>query len=262
MKRLLAVAITGFAGCQQSATPPTPPGNEPLATAACAVTTPPQIWRTRLRGEVKTPDPRGRATLADKQVEPTAASLRAALASDDQTRLLATLTAISVMDCRALIADVEQRLSGPPPPVVVEAAATLIELGRPKPGLAALHAALADASWPTVQLTAALYLARSNDPAGLPVVRAALASDQEAIRLQAVQTVLAFTGSGGNGPDIIAVLETAARSDPSWLVRREATEELARQPRTDRIAAVLVHVADHDSDEKVRQAARRGLTAP
>jgi hypothetical protein len=258
---MIAVAIAGLAGCQQGAappTPPTPPGGEPRATA-CGVTQPPESWRTRLRGEVKTPDPRGRATLADKQVEPTLASLRAALVSDDQTRLLATLTAISVMDCRVLVPDVEQRMKGLPAPVVVEAAATLIELGRPQPGVAALKAALADASWPTVQLTAAQYLARADDRSGLPVVRAALASEQEAIRLQALQTAPVFAGGG---LDVITVLEAAARSDPSWLVRREATEMLARQPRTDRIAAVLAHVAANDSDEKVRQAARRGLAAP
>ena len=62
--------------------------------------------------------------------------------------------------------------------------------------------------------------------------------------------------------EAVAVIEAAARSDSSWLVRREATEMLARQPRTDRIAAVLAHVAANDSDEKVRQAARRGLAAP
>ena len=264
MSRLISAALAGLAGlagCQQSATPATALGGEPPSTITCAITAPPATWRTRLRGEIKPPDPRGRESLVELQIEPTAASLRVALGSGDQTRLLAALTAISVMECGALLSDVEQQLRGPPPPVVVEAAATLIELGRPKPGLAALHVALADASWSTVQLTAALYLARGGDSAGLPVVRAALASDQEALRLQAVQTVSAFTAAGSD-LDIIGVLEAAARNDPSWLVRREAVDELARQRRTDRIAAILSYVADHDSDERVRQAARRGLAAP
>ncbi|GAB4543075.1 MAG: hypothetical protein Tsb0020_55140 [Haliangiales bacterium] len=249
-------------------TPPASTSSAPTPSDApaidCAAWTPDEPYATPLRRPLVEPDPRLATTLIDKGFEVDRAGIERALASDDLTVQWAAITAVSALRCHALLAAVEAHLTSPAP-VAVEAAATLVELGRgdqKQRGNAALHAALSDHSWPEVQLTAATYLARTKDSAGVAVLRRALASQQDALRLQAVLAVPAFDGLDGIEP--VAVYESVLleAKDPSPLVRREAVYRLAVLPRSARQQALLEHVAAHDPDPKVRRAAALRLGAP
>ncbi|MEJ7596647.1 MAG: HEAT repeat domain-containing protein [Kofleriaceae bacterium] len=192
------------------------------------------------------------------------AGLTRALANyQDPTAQLAALTASSVLQCRVLLPRIEALLTAPPP-TAVEAAATLAELGNAAQATQArarLHEALRDPTWPEVQVTAAVYLGRAGDTASVAAIRAALRSPNEAVRLQAVVSLSAFTGFDGRAVDgntftRLAEL-TAVLGDPasSWLVRREAVYQVARLPASNERTALLVRVAADDADERVRRAA-------
>jgi len=213
---------------------------------------------TPLRGTLKEPDPRRPATLTSKGFALDAPGLSRALAADDPTAHLAALTAISILACRQLMPRVEALLAAPAP-TAVEAAATLAELGTTAQrtrALDRLHEALADASWPEVQVTAAAYLARARDPASVPAIRAALRSTNEAVRLQAVISLGAFASFDEATFSRLAEL-TVVLGDPasSWLVRREAVYQVARLPTSPERQALLDRVAANDADERVRRAA-------
>ncbi|WP_428265650.1 HEAT repeat domain-containing protein [Haliangium sp.] len=249
-------------------TPPAPTPSAPTTTDApavdCAAWVPDAPYATPLRGPLVGPDPRLATTLIDKGFEPDRAGIERALASGDLTVQWAAITAVSALRCHGLLAAVEAHLTSAAP-VAVEAAATLVELGRgdqKQRGKAALHAALSDDSWPEVQLTAATYLARAQDSAGVAVLRRALESQQDALRLQAVLAAPAFDGLDGIDP--VAVYESVLleAKDPSPLVRREAVYRLAALPPSARQQALLEQVAGHDPDPKVRRAAALRLGTP
>jgi hypothetical protein len=233
-----------------------------IATAECDAWRSEEPYATPLRGRLAQPDPRAAETLADRGFAADFDGIRRALAADDLTAHLAALTAVSALRCRGLLGEVEGHLASPAP-VAAEAAVTLVELGdtaQVTRGRAALRAALADASWPEVQLGAAAYLARAGDGAGLPVLHRALAADEEALRLQAVLAVDAF--SEQDEVDAVALYEAVLLGpDPSALVRREAVYRVAALPRSPRRDALLEKVATQDPDPAVQRAAALRLDA-
>jgi HEAT repeat protein len=219
---------------------------------------------TALRGPIAPPDPRAAATLVGKDYALDTAGIGRALAADgDPTAQLAALTAVSVQQCRVHLPRVEALL-GAPAPTAVEAAATLAELGSADQrarSLAALRGALAEASWPEVQVTAASYLGRAGDAASVPAIRRALRSSNEAVRLQAVVSISAFAGFDGRELDgrrfsrLAELDEILVDAASSWLVRREAVYQVARLAASAERTALLARVAEHDTDERVRRAA-------
>jgi HEAT repeat protein len=257
IRQLVATTVLASA-CSSSASPR--PGDP---APACRVAADGE-HATALRGPITAPDPRTATTLVKKGYPLDAAGIgRALVADDDPTALLAALTAVSVQQCRALLPRVEALL-GAPPPTAVDAAVTLAELGTPAQrtrALAALHTALDDASWPEVQITAAVYLGRAGDAASVPAIHAALRSTNEAVRLQAVVSIAGFEGFdgrdvGGRRFSRLGELDTVL-ADPtsSWMVRREAVYQVARLAASAERMALLTRVAEHDPDERVRRAA-------
>ena len=268
---IVAASAMCVTGCDRQSSPPqgapTSGDEAAMPPAQCERTTPPEQWATKLRGEMSAPDPRMVQTLTDKGYGSTEQELRRALdVSDDQTLHLAALTAVSVLGCPSLTPSVVTHLSAPAP-TAVEAAATLVEIGdaeQARAGHRALESALADASWPTVQLTAAAYLARNGDEIAIDPLYAALASTEEAIRIQAVNSIRAFAGFdgrafGGKTFDRLSLLDAVLTADESWLVRRTAAYQIAALPPSERRAALLANTAEHDRDERVRQAAAAAL---
>lgn len=256
------IALAALAACSGAPPPPVAPPPPAVAAAGCRVA--PGDSETPLRGAIATPDPRAASTLTRKGYALDTTGVGRALdAAGDPTAQLAALTAVSVQRCAALLPRVEALLAAPAP-TAIEAAATLAELGAPAQrarGLDALRAALRDAAWPEVQVTAAAYLARAGDAAAIPALRAALRAPTEAIRLQAVVSIGAYAALDGRAHDgapldRLAELD-AALVDPAttWLVRREAVYQVARLPASPARAAVLARVARHDADERVRRAA-------
>jgi hypothetical protein len=164
-----------------------------------------------------------------------------------------------------------EALIGASAPIAVEAAATLAELGAAAQrtrGLGALRSMLGDASWPDVQVPAAAYLARASDAAAVPVLRAALRSPDEAMRLQATVSISAFAGFDGSPVDgavftRLAELD-AVLADPqsSSLVRREAVYQVARIPPSAERQALLARVVARDPDAEVRRAAELRVDRP
>lgn len=259
LRQLCPMFAFGTLGSACSSSTP-PPRSEPAPACQPAVA---GDHATLLRGPVTAPNPRAATTLVEKGYSLDAAGLGRALAAEqDPTALLAALTAVSVQQCRALLSRVEALLAAPPP-TAVEAAATLVERGSPEQqrrGFGVLHEALADASWPEVQVTAAAYLGRAGDVKSLPVIRAALRSTNDAVRLQAVVSIAAFEQFDGRAADgwLTRVGELdAVLADPasSWLVRREAVYQVAHTAPSAARTAILMRVAEHDSDERVRRAA-------
>jgi hypothetical protein len=166
---------------------------------------------TPLRGSITPPNPRMSATLTQKGFALDTAGIARALAAEtDATVLLAALTAVSAQHCTALLPRVEVLLRASAP-VALEAAATLAELGAAAQrtrALAVLRTMLGDASWPEVQVTAAAYLARASDAAAVPVLRAALRSPSEAMRLQATVSIsigIPLLAAAGVGVLFIAI---------------------------------------------------------
>jgi HEAT repeat protein len=129
------------------------------------------------------------------------------------------------------------------------------------PAAAAVREGLSHPDW-HVRRGAALYADHHPDPALLERLKLTLNDPHAKVRLFAVHALACEPCKpGGNPVDAIPLLIRALKEDRAIRVRRHAALLLTQQPLERRVLRAFRWSLQHETDEKLLRAVRRGLRA-